>query len=286
MPAPMAVGRATAGAQITAVPLPLRALAVATVSSPDCLPHLLSHLGAPSASRDGNGATVSVPAAAGAPSAFPICLAHLLERGVFLGWGRGGQLQLRLPEGGVARVRGAAVSVTGADLFVGDRPALAAGDGSRRGASEQGSDDRPGDEMGSSSNSGAAPDSAAPGRAPGGQHPSKRLRATLAPRAGGRGAAARAPGPPLGHLRRLQRRDRLGVAPYEEPQEANGGTSADLASTGPALRTAWGPASSSAQPPRPRELRGPPLRRFSRASWRLYPLGNLRYPRAAPRPAW
>ena len=82
------------------MPLLLRALAVESLSAPDRLPHLLGQLGAASASHDGNDATVSVPAPAGAPSIFPICLAHLLERGVFLEWGRGGQLQLRLPEEG------------------------------------------------------------------------------------------------------------------------------------------------------------------------------------------
>ena len=71
VPAPTAAGRSAAGAQFTAVPLPLRALVVESLSAPGRLPHLLAHLGAASASHDGNDATVSVPAPAGAPSTSP-----------------------------------------------------------------------------------------------------------------------------------------------------------------------------------------------------------------------
>ena len=92
VPAPAIASHAAAGPQITAVLLPLRELLVTAFSSPNCLPRLLSHLGAASASRDGNDTTVPVPAAAGALSVFPICMAHLLARGVFLGLGLGGKL--------------------------------------------------------------------------------------------------------------------------------------------------------------------------------------------------
>ena len=153
-PAPATAGYAAAALQIRAVPFPLRALVVTSLSSPECLPLLLSHLSAACTSHDRSDATVSVPAAAGppgtppatgAPSVFPICMAHLLVRGVFLGWGLGGQLQLRIPEGGFASVRGTAEGITGAGPFANARPVSAPDDGSRHGASERGLGGCPGD---------------------------------------------------------------------------------------------------------------------------------------------
>ena len=108
------------------------------------------------------------PLAAGAPPVFPICMAHLLARDVLLGWGLGGQLQLRIPEGGFAGVRGAADGLTGTDLYVNAWPVPAPGDGPRRGASERGPGGCPGDEPAPSSGPGSTPSSTAAGRAPGG----------------------------------------------------------------------------------------------------------------------
>ena len=113
-----------AAAQIKVVPLPLRALAVESLSAPVRLPLLLDHLVAASASHDSNGAMVSVRAPAGTTAPFPICLAHLLGRGVLLGWGQGGHLQLRLPEGGERTREGTAAGVAGAGIFVESQPAL------------------------------------------------------------------------------------------------------------------------------------------------------------------
>ena len=71
------------------MPVPLGALAISSPSLPDgCLPHLLGHLEAARADDGSNDAPISVPAATGIPShstVFPICMARLLARDVFLG---------------------------------------------------------------------------------------------------------------------------------------------------------------------------------------------------------
>ena len=68
VPAPTAVGCAAAGAQITAVPLPLRALAVAALSSPDCLPHLPRRQRRRGLRASGRGGAVNLPHLLGAPA--------------------------------------------------------------------------------------------------------------------------------------------------------------------------------------------------------------------------
>ena len=65
VPAQATAGHAAAAFQITAAALPLRKLVVTSLSSPECLPLLLSHPGAACTSHDRSDATVSVPAAAG-----------------------------------------------------------------------------------------------------------------------------------------------------------------------------------------------------------------------------
>ena len=66
VPAPAAAGLCLAAAalQILAVPLPLRALVVTSLSPPESLPLLLSHLSAACTSDGSSDAKVSVPTAA------------------------------------------------------------------------------------------------------------------------------------------------------------------------------------------------------------------------------
>ena len=90
-----------------AVPSSLRCLDVGSLSAPGVLPGLLRHLEAEDASHSENDSTVPIPAEMGdteVPAISPIILARLLRRGAALGWGRGGQLQLLLLEGGSALV--------------------------------------------------------------------------------------------------------------------------------------------------------------------------------------
>ena len=91
------------------MPVPLEAFALTSLSLPDrSLPHLPGHLEAALADDGSSGAFISDPAAPGVlshPTAFLVSMVRLLARGVFLGWGRGGQFQLRIPEGGGVRSR-------------------------------------------------------------------------------------------------------------------------------------------------------------------------------------
>ena len=95
--------------RVASVPLPLGALAVTSVSPPGCLPRLLYHLRAARTGDGSNDAPFFVPMEAGLPSSsgtFPVCMAHLLARGVVLGWGGPDvAFQLRVPEGGGRRRR-------------------------------------------------------------------------------------------------------------------------------------------------------------------------------------